>query len=111
MPEQARVYYGELMQDYSVVGAPAGATPREFDQPEGGSEAAGQINNTYDGDGGVCRVAASLQNLDTGLRRVFLGRGDRAALAAGNLGRGGQADDVQEGKGRCRQSSTHPSIL
>jgi uncharacterized protein len=53
VPEQARVYYGELMQDYSVVGAPAGATPREFDQPEGGSEAAGQINNTYDGDGGV----------------------------------------------------------
>jgi uncharacterized membrane protein (UPF0182 family) len=56
--EQSRVYYGELIQDggqdvYSVVGAPEGATPREFDQPEGGSEDGGQINNTYDGAGGV----------------------------------------------------------
>ena len=53
----ARIYYGELIQQggqdvYSVVGAPEGATPREFDQPEGGSDE-GQINNTYDGDGGV----------------------------------------------------------
>jgi uncharacterized protein len=56
--DQSRIYYGELIQDggqdvYSVVGAPQGATPREFDQPEGGSEDSGQINNTYDGDGGV----------------------------------------------------------
>ena len=40
---EPRIYYGELIQDggqdvYSVVGAPDGATPREFDQPEGGSE-------------------------------------------------------------------------
>jgi uncharacterized membrane protein (UPF0182 family) len=51
---QPRVYYGELMnaggQDvYSVVG---GTEPREFDQPEGGSDE-GQINSTYDGKGGV----------------------------------------------------------
>ncbi|MCW2697899.1 MAG: hypothetical protein JWR62_2984 [Modestobacter sp.] len=51
---QPRVYYGELMnaggQDvYSVVG---GTEPREFDQPEGGSDE-GQINSTYDGEGGV----------------------------------------------------------
>jgi hypothetical protein len=52
VPEESRVYYGELMEDYSVVGAPAGATPREFDQPEGGSDER-QINNTYDGEGGV----------------------------------------------------------
>src|SRR3954451_12795728 len=56
--DQSRIYYGELIQDggqdvYSVVGAPAGAPPREFDQPEGGSEDGGQINNTYDGHGGV----------------------------------------------------------
>jgi uncharacterized membrane protein (UPF0182 family) len=56
--DQSRIYYGELIQDggqdvYSVVGAPQGATPREFDQPEGGSEDGGQINNTYDGGGGV----------------------------------------------------------
>ncbi|MGR6965821.1 UPF0182 family membrane protein [Geodermatophilus sp. URMC 61] len=48
----ARIYYGELMQDYSVVGAPEGAEPREFDLPEG-SDGEGQINNTYDGQGGV----------------------------------------------------------
>src|SRR3712207_9269393 len=40
------------MQDYSVVGAPEGAEPREFDLPEG-SDGNGQINNTYDGRGGV----------------------------------------------------------
>jgi uncharacterized protein len=51
--EQSRIYYGELIQDYSVVGAPDGSAPREFDQPEGGSEDGGQINNTYDGGGGV----------------------------------------------------------
>src|SRR6476661_4476153 len=35
-----------------VVGAPKGAAPREFDQPEGGS-GNGQISNSYDGKGGV----------------------------------------------------------
>ncbi|WP_245753769.1 UPF0182 family protein [Geodermatophilus ruber] len=50
--EQPRIYYGELIDDYSVVGAPESATPREFDQPEDGSDQ-GQINNTYDGKGGV----------------------------------------------------------
>jgi hypothetical protein len=50
--EQSRIYYGELIDDYSVVGAPDGATPRESDLPEGGSDDR-QINNTYDGEGGV----------------------------------------------------------
>jgi uncharacterized membrane protein (UPF0182 family) len=55
--EQPRIYYGELIKQggqdvYSVVGAPEGAEPREFDQPEDGSDE-GQINNTYDGEGGV----------------------------------------------------------
>ena len=55
--DQSRIYYGELIQQngqdvYSVVGAPEGSEPREFDRPEDGSEE-GQINNTYDGDGGV----------------------------------------------------------
>jgi uncharacterized membrane protein (UPF0182 family) len=54
--EQSRIYYGELLNvngadEYSVVGAPSGASPREFDQPESGSQ--GQVNNTYDGKGGV----------------------------------------------------------
>jgi len=50
--DQPRIYYGELIKDYSVVGAPKGAAKREFDQPEGGSSE-GQISNTYDGKGGV----------------------------------------------------------
>ncbi|WP_221204147.1 UPF0182 family membrane protein [Modestobacter versicolor] len=54
--EQSRIYYGELLNvngtdEYSVVGAPEGASPREFDRPQSGSE--GQVNNTYDGEGGV----------------------------------------------------------
>ena len=55
--EQPRIYYGELIQQggqdvYSVVGAPEESEPREFDRPEDGSDE-GQVNNTYDGDGGV----------------------------------------------------------
>src|SRR3954464_2675575 len=50
--KQPRIYYGELIDDYSVVGAPKGASPREFDQPQGGS-GNGQISNTYNGSGGV----------------------------------------------------------
>jgi uncharacterized membrane protein (UPF0182 family) len=55
--DQPRIYYGELIQQngtdvYSVVGAPADSDPREFDQPEDGSDE-GQLNNTYDGQGGV----------------------------------------------------------
>jgi uncharacterized membrane protein (UPF0182 family) len=50
--DQSRVYYGELIKDYSVVGAEPGGAPREFDLPEGGSDER-QINNSYDGEGGV----------------------------------------------------------
>src|SRR5215213_1444029 len=55
--DQPRIYYGELLQQggqevYSVVGAPEGARAGEFDQPEDGSDE-GQLNNTYDGEGGV----------------------------------------------------------
>src|SRR3954471_6736358 len=48
----ARIYYGELNDDYSVVGAPSGSSPSEFDRPQSGSDQ-GQVNNTYDGKGGV----------------------------------------------------------
>jgi uncharacterized membrane protein (UPF0182 family) len=48
----ARIYYGELNDDYSVVGAPSGSSPKEFDRPQSGSDQ-GQVNNTYDGKGGV----------------------------------------------------------
>jgi uncharacterized membrane protein (UPF0182 family) len=51
--DQGRIYYGELIgnDNYSVVGAPKGGDPREFDRPEDGSD--GEVNNTYDGKGGV----------------------------------------------------------
>jgi hypothetical protein len=42
---QPRIYYGELIKDYAIVGGDTGAAPREFDgRPE---------NFTYDGKGGV----------------------------------------------------------
>src|SRR3954453_22822563 len=53
--DQARIYYGELNDDYSVVGAANGAAPREFDRPQNSSDNSdqGQVNNTYTGKGGV----------------------------------------------------------
>ncbi|WP_231851906.1 UPF0182 family membrane protein [Modestobacter italicus] len=54
--DQSRIYYGELLNvngtdEYSVVGNAEDASPREFDRPQSGSD--GQVNNTYDGEGGV----------------------------------------------------------
>ena len=48
---EPRIYFGEQSPDYSIVGAPAGASPREFDFPD--ASPAGQANTTYTGDGGV----------------------------------------------------------
>ena len=48
---QPRVYFGEQSPDFSIVGAPSGAAPRELDYPD--QSASGQQNNTYDGNGGV----------------------------------------------------------
>jgi uncharacterized membrane protein (UPF0182 family) len=48
---QPRIYFGENSPAYSIVGAPAGTKPRELDRPA--DTAAGQINNTYAGGGGV----------------------------------------------------------
>ncbi len=50
--DQPRIYYGADSPDYSIVGAPEGAEPRELDFPDDQS-ASGQKNNTYDGPGGV----------------------------------------------------------
>ncbi len=51
--KQQRIYYGELINDYSIVGK-EGARDREFDRPtasnKSGSE---QVNTTYSGKGGV----------------------------------------------------------
>lgn len=49
---QPRVYFGESSPDYSIVGGPAGSTPREIDYPDD-SDPTGQRNNTYDGKGGA----------------------------------------------------------
>ncbi|HWC35371.1 MAG TPA: UPF0182 family protein [Mycobacteriales bacterium] len=48
---QPRIYFGEGAPNYSIVGAPAGTRPRELDIPN--DSAAGQINTTYQGSGGV----------------------------------------------------------
>ena len=48
---QPRIYFGQMSPSYSIVGAPAGSTPKEFDRPS--ARAAGAIDNTYDGGGGV----------------------------------------------------------
>ncbi|WP_427384964.1 UPF0182 family protein [Janibacter sp. G56] len=53
LPEhEPRIYFGEQSPTYSIVGGSEGARPREFDYPDDDS-AAGQKNNTYDGEGGV----------------------------------------------------------
>ena len=49
---EPRIYFGENSPDYSIVGAPPGATEREFDYPDD-SGPGGQRNNTYEGTGGV----------------------------------------------------------
>lgn len=60
---QPRVYFGEQSPLYSIVGAPEGASPREFDYPD--SSAGGQANYTFTGNGGV--------PIDSFLKRVAYG--------------------------------------
>ena len=50
-PYQPRVYFGENLPDYSVVGAPKGDAPRELDYPADNKD--NQEKTTYDGSGGV----------------------------------------------------------
>ncbi len=50
-PYEPRVYFGQNLPTYSVVGAPAGTTPWELDYPDDASPT-GQVNTTYAGDGG-----------------------------------------------------------
>jgi uncharacterized protein len=56
--DQPRIYYGELMTDYSIVGARQGEPAREFDRPSGTVDE----NSTYDGKGGV-NVGGALHRL------------------------------------------------
>ncbi|MGC0273110.1 UPF0182 family protein [Pseudactinotalea sp. Z1739] len=48
---EPRIYFSENSPDYSIVGAPEGADPWELDYPDDDAEG-GQVNNTYEGDGG-----------------------------------------------------------
>ncbi len=48
---ESRVYFGEKSTDYSIVGAPDGASPREFDYPD--ASTSGNRSTTYEGGGGV----------------------------------------------------------
>ena len=54
---EPRIYFGEQSPEYSIVGAPAKASPREFDYPADGTTSgqtnSDQVNNTYAGTGGV----------------------------------------------------------
>ncbi|NEE04148.1 UPF0182 family membrane protein [Phytoactinopolyspora halotolerans] len=49
---EPRVYFGENSPEYSIVGAPEGEEPVEYDIPED-PETGGERRNTYDGNGGV----------------------------------------------------------
>ncbi|VDG75696.1 Uncharacterised protein family (UPF0182) [Actinobaculum suis] len=47
---EPRVYFGQNLPEYSIVGAPEGTEPWEIDYPS--DSAGGQQYNTYDGNGG-----------------------------------------------------------
>ncbi|NDL61050.1 UPF0182 family protein [Phytoactinopolyspora mesophila] len=49
---EPRVYFGQNSPEYSIVGAPEGVDPVEYDIPED-PESGGERRNTYDGEGGV----------------------------------------------------------
>ncbi len=49
-PQGERVYFGENSPEYSIVGAPPGSAPVEFDYNAADNT---QVDNTYDGSGGV----------------------------------------------------------
>ncbi len=49
---QPRIYFGENMPQYSIVGAPDGTPPRELDYPDETAEQ-GLAKYTYEGSGGI----------------------------------------------------------
>jgi uncharacterized membrane protein (UPF0182 family) len=49
---EPRIYFGENVPDYSIIGGPAASNPVELDYPDDNS-ANGQKNYTYTGKGGV----------------------------------------------------------
>ena len=75
--EQPRIYFGEESPDYSIVGAPEGAEPRELDFPDDTSPT-GQRNNTYTGQRGRRRGGPLPQ---AAVRRAVPGPEHRPVLA------------------------------
>jgi uncharacterized membrane protein (UPF0182 family) len=64
--EEPRVYFGTTSPEYSIVGGGEGDKPIELDYPSDAEEA-GQVNNTYDGDGGP-NVGSALNKVLYALR-------------------------------------------
>ncbi|HET7305116.1 MAG TPA: UPF0182 family protein [Segeticoccus sp.] len=62
---QARVYFGETLDTFSIVGGPKGGPRHELDYPN--QSDAGQQNNTYQGDGGVA-MGSLLRQLAYGIK-------------------------------------------
>ena len=62
---QPRIYFGEGEKQFSVVGAPTGATPREYDFPTNGD--VGQQSTTYTGGGGIA-IGSTFRQLEYALR-------------------------------------------
>ena len=50
---EPRIYFGEVSPIYSIVGGPEDGPDREFDYPASDSDTAGEVRNTYRGEGGV----------------------------------------------------------
>jgi uncharacterized membrane protein (UPF0182 family) len=48
---QPQIYYGQMSPSYSIVGAPPGSAPREFDRPS--PTGTGQVSSTHTGGGGI----------------------------------------------------------
>jgi uncharacterized membrane protein (UPF0182 family) len=49
---QPRIYYGQMSPSYSIVGAPPGSTPKEFDRPSSNGSSQ-QVDYTHTGGGGI----------------------------------------------------------
>jgi uncharacterized protein len=49
---QPRIYYGQMSPTYSIVGAPPGAKPHEFDRPSSNGSSQ-QVDYTHTGGGGI----------------------------------------------------------
>ncbi|MDE0572571.1 UPF0182 family protein [Demequina sp. B12] len=49
--EEPRIYFGQTLPPYSIVGAPEGTEPWELDYPDDDAPT-GQVNTTYQGEGG-----------------------------------------------------------